>query len=121
MKKQLMLICVLAASYMIQSAGLVAQVMVSDSMVTQANLDEKTQKKVDNAKADMANDQKQLTKEMTSYEKDKKKFEKDKRAGKLSPQDEDKSEKKLMKAESDISKLKDKIAKNQAFLDKYKM
>jgi len=56
---------------------------------------------------------------MASYEKTKMKYDKDIQAGKLSPRDKEKEEKKLSKANLSIGKLKEKIAKNEEFLARY--
>ena len=119
MKKLLAIICVLAGSFVIQPGALFAQIM-SDSTMTTAGPDEKTQKKIDQAKEQLAKDQEQLAKESAKYEKAMAKFQKDKKKGKLSPDKEAKAQKELDKTSEAMGKLKSRIAENESILANYK-
>ncbi len=123
MKKVLLPIIVVAISFLIPSTGLFAQLTTTPPSPTApaapVPLDEKTQKKVDKAKADLAKDQSKLTKATASYDKDKAKFEKDEAKGKLSPDKISKAKKDLANTEKEMAKLKKNIASNQAIIDKY--
>jgi peptidoglycan hydrolase CwlO-like protein len=118
MKKILFALTTIAISLFILPGTLVAQVM-PDTAMAMDSLDEKTQKKVDHAREQLAKDQEDLTKQTAKFEKDKAKFEKDKAKGKLSPNDDMKTQKKLQKADKDIAKLKSRISENEAILKKY--
>lgn len=124
MKKIIILIVVLAGTYSITTVGLSAQsttTTIQQSTATPMALDEKTQKKVDKAKADLLKDQKSLAKAEEDYQKGIAKYEKNKSKGKLSPDDEMKEQKAKQSAEKNIAKLKKNIADNEAILEKYKM
>ena len=113
----------MAVSFIIQPSGLLAQLSGTPATTTPAappELDEKTQKKVDQATEDITKDQKNLDKYLATYEKDKNKLDKDKSKGKLSPDKISKAERSLSNLNKDIEKLRKKIAQNQAFLDSFK-
>ncbi len=123
MKKVVVLICMLAASFVVLPGGLLAQLSTTPPTATPSTsqvLDEKTQKKVDQATEDIARDQKSLDKYIANYDKDKSKLEKDKTKGKLSPDKISKAERSLSSLNKEIEKLRKKIAQNQAFLDSFK-
>jgi septal ring factor EnvC (AmiA/AmiB activator) len=123
MKKVVILISMVAASFVVLPSGLLAQLSTSPPTATPLPpkvLDEKTQKKVDQATEDIAKDQKSLDKYLANYEKDKSKLEKDKSKGKLSPDKISKAERSLSSLNKEIEKLRKKITQNQAFLDSFK-
>jgi hypothetical protein len=122
MKKIFILIVAVLATSSITIEGLVAQTTttIQQAAPTPMALDEKTQKKVDKAKADILKDQKSLAKAEEDYKKGIAKYEKNKSKGKLSPDDEMKEQKAKENAEKNMAKLKKSIADNQAILDKYK-
>jgi len=124
MKKTVIILGVLIGGIIAPSTGLFAQLTSTPpaaAPTTPVQLDEKTQQKVDKAKADLAKDQEKLTKTTASYEKEMDKFEKEQTKGKLSPDKISKEKKSLSKTEKDIAKLKKNIADNQALIDKYMM
>ena len=88
MKKVVLFISVLVASFVVLPGGLFAQLTTTPPTATPVAppvLDEKTQKKIDQATEDIAKDQKKRDKYVVIYNKDKSKLEKDKSKGKLSP------------------------------------
>ena len=120
MKKIFTIIAVMTIGFLLQSTALLAQATTAPQTTTSPiQLDEKTQKKVDKATADLAKDQEKLTKVTASYEKEKAKFEKDQSKGKLSPDKIAKGKKSLEQAENEMGKLKKIIADNQALINKY--
>jgi hypothetical protein len=93
----------------------------ADPTLSSVVLDDKAQKKVDQARVDLAKNQQKLNKEIVNYEKAKEKHEKDIKLGKLSPDKKEKGERKLTKMNLNIGKLKNKVADNKALLAKYNL
>jgi len=120
MKKKTILVLLFGASCFLHIPALSAQ-KNADPTLSAVVLDEKAQKKVDQAKVDLAKNQQSLNKEIANYEKAKANHDKDLKQGKLSPDAIDKGEKKLTKMNLNIGKLKKKIADNEAFLAKYNL
>ena len=122
MKKLLVLLAILGYSALTSVSVLRAQTLSTSTTPekTMPALDEKTQKKVDKATKDLAKDQLQLLKDTESLQKAQAKFDKDQAQGKLSPNDISKTKSKLMKDGEKLGKLKQDIAKNEEFLNKYK-
>ena len=118
MKKAFFLTLLLILAGLFASPALLAQ--TADPLATATTLDEKTQKKVDKAMADLEKDRARLLKDQARYDKDLAKYEKKKAKGDLSPNDIIKSEKGLKRDLNNIENLKKRINDNQAFLDKYK-
>ena len=122
MKKLFTIVSILTVGFLLQSSSLIAQATIApQSNTAVAQLDEKTQKKVDKAKLDLAKDKKDLAKAEENYQKGMEKYAKKKKQGKLSPDDEVKEEKAKQKAEKNIAKLKQSISKGESFLAQYKM
>ena len=120
MKKRVFLVLFFGLSCIIYRSELSAQ-NNADPTLSSVVLDEKSQKKVDQARVDLAKNQQKLNKEIASYEKAKEKHDKDLKQGKLSPDKKDQGEKKLTKMNLNIGKLKKKVADDQAFLAKYNL
>ncbi len=115
MKKRAFLVMFFGLSFFLFKVELIAQ-KNADPTVSAVVLDDKAQKKVDQARVDLAKNKQKLNKEIVSYEKAKTKHDKDLKQGKLSPTDKEKGEKKLTKKNQSIGKLKKKIADGEAFL-----
>lgn len=120
MKKNAFILLIFGLSCLINISRLSAQTS-ADPTLSAVVLDDKSQKKVDQAKVDLAKNQQKLNKEIVKYEKAKTKHDKDLKQGKLSPVDKEKGEKKLTKLNLSIGKLKKKIADNEAFLARYNL
>jgi len=120
MKKRALLAMIFGLGCMICISDLSAQ-NNADPTLSGVVLDDKAQKKVDKARVDLAKNQQKLNKEIVNYEKAKTKHDKDVKQGKLSPDKEEKGEKKLTKINLNIGKLKKKVADNEAFLAKYNL
>lgn len=123
MKKLITLLAVLVGMYLFMADALMAQPTTTTEQTTQTPevLDEKTQKKVNKAKIHLAKDKIALAKAEEKYHRNVTNYYKNKSKGRLSPNDELKEEKAKQRAEKNISKLKKKIADNEAFLERYKM
>jgi len=122
MKKLITILSILTVGFLLQPSSLFAQATIApQGDAAMAQLDEKTQKKVDKAKLDLAKDKKDLAKAEEDYQKGLEKYTKKKKQGKLSPDDELKEEKAKQKAEKNIAKLKQDISKQESFLAQYKM
>ncbi len=123
MKKLITLLAVLVGMYIFMADALMAQPTTTTEQTTQTPevLDEKTQKKVNKAKIHLAKDKIALAKAEEKYHRNVTNYYKNKSKGRLSPNDELKEEKAKQRAEKNISKLKKKIADNEAFLERYKM
>ena len=119
MKKHFFFTFLLAFGCLLTSQSALAQQAAPDA-VAATTLDEKTQKKVDKAMAELVKDRDRLLKDQARLDKDRAKYEKMKAKGQLSPNDTLKMERGLMKDQMDIDKLKKRINDNQALLDKYK-
>ena len=117
MRKIIMVCSVLALSIMFQVNTLSAQ-SVSGNTTTTVKLDEATQQQVDMATAQLAKDQEQLTKESAKYEKEKAKF--DAKKAKMTPAKKAKAQEGLNGVLNEMGKLKERIATNQALVEKYK-
>jgi septal ring factor EnvC (AmiA/AmiB activator) len=120
MKKRAFLLLFFGLSCLLFIPELSAQ-KNADPTLSAVVLDDKSQKKVDQARVDLAKNQQKLNKEIVNYEKEKTKYDKDIKQGKLSPDDKEKGEKKLTKMNVNIGKLKKKIADSEAFLAKYNL
>lgn len=124
MKKLISLLAVSVGMYILMADALIAQSTTTTIQQTTQNpdaLDEKTQKKVNKAKIHLAKDKIALAKAEEKYHRNVTNYYKNKSKGRLSPNDELKEEKAKQRAEKNITKLKKKIADNEAFLENYKM
>lgn len=117
MKKLLILLCATFIGLFAKTTTLNAQ---TETMASSTQIDEKTQKQIDKAKADLAKDQEKLTKMQADLVKEQTKFDKQQAKGKLSPNDITKGQHSLDKAKADTEHLMKKIADNQKFLDSFK-
>jgi hypothetical protein len=117
MKKVLILIVLFSGSFLIHPSALYAQVNATTTMSpAPVQLDEKTQKKVDKAKAELAKDKEKLGKLQADYMKEQTKFEKKKSKGDLSPNDIEKGQKSLDKTNKEMAKLNKDIEKNEKYI-----
>lgn len=124
MKKLITLLTVLVGMYIWMAEALVAQsttTTIEQTTQSPEVLDEKTHKKVNKAKIHLAKNKIALAKAEEKYHRNVTNYYKNKSKGRLSPNDELKEEKAKQRAEKNISKLKKKIADNEAFLERYKM
>jgi septal ring factor EnvC (AmiA/AmiB activator) len=118
MKRFLILACLISGAVLIQSSELTAQsgaIALSASPV----LDAKTQKKVDQARVDLAKNLQKFNKDTASFNKATAKFDKDLQSGKLSPNQIEKEKAMLNKLSAKLDKLKASISKDQEFLEDY--
>lgn len=120
MNKTVFILVLFGFSSLLNISRLSAQTS-ADPTISAVVLDDKSQKKVDQARVDLAKSQQKLNKEIVSYEKAKAKHDKDLKQGQLSPVDKEKGEKKLTKLNMSIGKLKKNIADTEAFLAKYNL
>jgi hypothetical protein len=118
MYKHFFLTLLLALAGLGSGTALLAQ--STEPMAAATALDEKTQKKVDKAGADLEKDRARLLKDQARYDKELAKYEKKKAKGDLSPNDITKAERGFKTDLKNIENLKKRINDNQALLDKYK-
>ena len=119
MNKTLFTLLILILFWIVTTPAVSAQTQTAPN--TEVVLDAKTQAKVDKIRVSLAKNQQKLNKEMASYEKAKAKYDKDMTSGKLSPRDKEKAEKGFTRDNVQIGKLKQKIADDEASLQKYNL